>query len=216
MKHFICIAGNIGSGKTTVANLLAEVFRYRKFEEEVEDNPYLPLFYKDMHKYSYRLQRFFLMTRALMHEKINNFPNSAILDRSIYEDMEIFAKNQLHMKLWTQEEYDRYKEFCNLLLAELEPPDLLIYLNASLATLRQRITERGRDYEKELTHPEDTYLPALQRLYDEWFTRYTLSPKLMIRTDNLDFVNNPEHVEKLIRAVKASLDAKGMTLKKYL
>jgi deoxyadenosine/deoxycytidine kinase len=130
--------------------------------------------------------------------------------------MEVFAKNQLYMKLWTQEEYDKYKQFCNLLLAELHPPDLLVYLNASLPTLRERIKKRGREYEKGLLNIDDPYLGNLQKLYDDWFSRYTFSPKLLVRTDSLNFVENPEDVNRLILAVKRSLDAKGMTLKKYM
>ncbi|MFH1917170.1 MAG: deoxynucleoside kinase [Nanoarchaeota archaeon] len=215
MKQFICVAGNIGSGKTTVANLLSQVFSLRKFEEEVEDNPYLALFYADMHKWSYRLQRYFLLTRALMHEKINMMKESAILDRTIYEDMEVFAKNQLYMQLWTQEEYDKYKKFCSLLITELRPPDLIICLHASVPILRARIRKRNREYEKDLTNEDDQYLPALQKLYDSWFTAYNLGPKLLVKTDSLNFIDNPEHIERLIKAVKASLEARGNTLKKF-
>jgi deoxyadenosine/deoxycytidine kinase len=215
-KYFVCVCGNIGSGKTTVTNLLAQVFGFRKFEEEVEDNPYLKLFYEDMNKWSYRLQRYFLLSRALMHEKINMIPESAILDRSIYEDMEIFAKNQLHMRLWTQGEYEKYRRFCELLMNELRPPDLIICLSASMPTLRSRIRKRGREYEESLTKEDDDYLFQLQRLYDDWFPRYNLGPKLLGRTDNLNFVDNPLDIEKLVRAVKMSLSAKGSNLKKYM
>lgn len=215
-KYFIAICGNIGCGKTTVANLLSNVFGFRKFEESVEDNPYLPLFYKDMHKWSYKLQRYFLLTRALMHEKINMLEESAILDRSIYEDMEVFAKNQLYMRLWTQEEYETYKKFANLLITELRPPDLLICMHASIPTLRERIKKRNREYEKELILETDMYLPALQKLYESWFISYSLGPKLSVKTDRLNFVDNPDDIEKLIRAVKASLDARKNNLRRFL
>jgi deoxyadenosine/deoxycytidine kinase len=215
-KYFICVCGNIGCGKTTVANLISQVFSMPKYEESVEDNPYLSLFYGDMNKWSYKLQRYFLLTRALMHEKINMLSTSAILDRSIYEDMEVFAKNQLYMRLWTQEEYETYKKFCNLLITELRPPDLIICLRASMPILRERIKKRNRPYEKELILDTDTYLPALQRLYEEWFAAYNLGPKLSVKTDQLNFVDNPDDIEKLIRAVKASLDARKNNLRRFL
>lgn len=215
-KPFICLCGNIGSGKTTVTNLLADVFGLRVFEEEVEDNPYLKLFYEDMHQWSYRLQRFFLFSRALMHEKINMLDIPCIQDRSIYEDMEIFAKNQYRMKLWSQEEYEKYRTFCQLLSKELRPPDLLIYLRTSIPILRERIRKRGRDYEQQLWDGQDTYLHNVQKLYDEWFNKYNLGPKLMVKTDNLNFVDNPDDIKKLVTAVRNCLRNKGESLKRFL
>ncbi|MFH1073274.1 MAG: deoxynucleoside kinase [Nanoarchaeota archaeon] len=215
-KYFVCVSGNIGCGKTTVTNLLAEVFKFRKFEEEVEDNPYLALFYHDMKKWSYRLQRFFLFSRALTHEKINMFPNSAIQDRSIYEDMDVFAKNQLKNNLWTEEEYEKYTIFCSMILKELEPPDLLVFLHASMPTLRERIKKRGRAYESQMIQENDPYLLQLQELYLDWFKSYKLGPKLMVHTDNLNFVDNPEHIQKLISGVRNCLVNKDTSLTKYI
>ena len=205
-KVFICVAGNIGLGKPTVANLIANIFGFQKFEESVDDNPYLRLFYDDMHAWSYRLQRYFLFSRAITHEKIVMSSNSGVQDRSIYEDMEIFAKNQSKTALWTPVEYERYKKFCEMLLEELKPPDLIVYLHASLPVLRERIRERGREYEAALTSDDDPYLAQLQELYEQWIKGFSFAKKLIVNTDDMNLVKNPDDITALVEAIRAALE----------
>ena len=205
-KSFICVSGNIGCGKTTVANLICNIFGFRKFEESVDDNPYLKLFYENMNEWSYKLQRYFLFSRAITHEKIVMAPHSAVQDRSIYEDIEIFAKNQSKNALWTETEYTRYLKFCEMLMEELKPPDLIVYLHASVPALRERIRTRARDYEAALTRDDDVYLVQLQELYESWIKNFRLSKKLIINTDNMNLVKNPDDITKLVESVRAALE----------
>lgn len=213
-KVFILVSGNIGCGKTTVANLIAHIFGFKKFEESVEDNPYLKLFYEDMEKWCYRLQRYLLFTRVVAHERISMFQESAVQDRSIYEDMEVFARNQVNNKLWTEEEYRKYKTFCEIISKELIPPDLLIYLQTSVPVLKERIKKRGRSYERDLWRADNDYLDQINRLYEDWIKRYNLGPKLIINTDSLNIVENPDDLKKMVTMVKAALK-KETSLKKF-
>jgi deoxyadenosine/deoxycytidine kinase len=213
-KVFVLVSGNIGCGKTTVADIIASVFGFRKFEESVEDNPYIKLFYEDMNKWCYKLQRYLLFTRVVAHERISMFPESAVQDRSIYEDMEVFAKNQVNNKLWTREEYEKYKTFCEIISKELIQPDLLIYLRTSVPVLKQRIEKRNRRYEQELIKEGNNYLEQLNQLYENWIKRYK-GPKLIINTDNLNIVDNPHDLQRLINTIKSALK-KETTLKKFV
>ncbi|MFH0948917.1 MAG: deoxynucleoside kinase [Candidatus Aenigmatarchaeota archaeon] len=204
-KVFICVSGNIGSGKTTVANIIANIFDFKKFEESVEDNPYLNLFYQDMNKWAYRLQRYFLLTRALAHEKVNVMNESVVQDRSIYEDMAVFAENQRLTGLWTEQEYKKYKELYDMVSAEVKPPDLLIYLRTSMPFLKERIKSRNRSYEMELIKEGNTYLEQLQSLYETWVKNYNFGSKLIIETDKLNIINNPDDLVKLINMIKFAI-----------
>jgi deoxyadenosine/deoxycytidine kinase len=214
-KYFVCIAGNIGSGKTTVASIIESIFGFKKYEEVVENNPYLPLFYNDMKKWSYKIQRYFLMTRFVAHENIAMASESGVQDRSIYEDMEIFAQLQIRLGNFTPEQARRYNSFCKLLYEEIRPPDLLIYLRTSIPVLKERISRRGRDYEAELARTDNNYLAELQKLYDRWIARYDLGPKLIIDTDTLNFVDNPDHVKILVNQIKSALMRKEKKLTKF-
>ncbi|MFC2143180.1 deoxynucleoside kinase [Candidatus Aenigmatarchaeota archaeon] len=214
-KVFISIAGNIGSGKTTVAKLISSIFRYEMYKERVDENPYIHLFYQDMKTWSYRVQRFFLLTRVIAHEKINMSDISCVQDRSIYEDVEIFAKNQMKTALWTPSEYERYTKFCELILEELKPPDLMIFLKTSVPVLRKRIRERNRKYEEQLMRDDDPYLHQIQEMYDNWIKNFIICPKLIIDTDNLNFVKNPDDVKKLVSTIKSALRRKEMKLNEF-
>ncbi len=215
-RHFVCIAGNIGSGKTTVANIINSVFGFRKYEEVVDTNPYLPLFYGDMNKWAYHTQRYFLMTRFVAHENISLADHSAVQDRSIYEDMEIFAQLQMKLGHFTADQAKRYKEFCKLVYDEISPPDLMIFLRTSVPVLKERINRRGRDYEMELVKSDNTYLDELQKLYDKWISKYNLGPKITIETDKLNFVDNPDHVKLLINQIKSALRRKEQKFHKFV
>lgn len=204
-KHFVCIAGNIGVGKTTVTHLLESALGFRAFPEPVDDNPYLPYVYGDMHAWSYKLQRYFLLARSIANERIAMAPHSVIQDRSIYEDMEVFATLQARRGYFTPAQIERYHAFCALLDDELVPPDLLVFLRCSLPTLRERIARRNREYELELLKPGNTYLTDLQELYDRWIASYRRGPTLIIETEQFNFADNLAHASALIERVQAAL-----------
>lgn len=215
-KYFVCISGNIGAGKSTVANILESVFGFKKHEEVVENNPYLPLFYEDMKKWGYKLQRYFLMTRFVSHENISMLPHSAVQDRSIYEDMEVFAKLHIKNGNFTPEQARRYTEFCKMVYEEIKAPDLIIYLKAPVSVLKDRIKKRGREYEMDLIRLDNPYLDELQKLYDDWISRYNFGPKLVIETDKLNFVDNPDDIKTLINKIKTALMRKEKKLHKFV
>lgn len=214
-KFFVCVTGNIGSGKTTVANIIESIFGFKKYEEVVDNNPYLPLFYEDMRKWSYKIQRYFLMTRFIAHENISMSEQSAVQDRSVYEDMAIFAPLQIKLGFFTAEQANKYNTFCDLVYHELKPPDLLIYLRTSLPILLERIKRRNRDYEADLLAPGNNYMEQLQMLYEKWINNYNLGPKLIVNTDNLNFVDNPDDVKILVNKIKALLMRKEPKLSKF-
>ncbi len=211
MKKFIIISGNIGSGKSSLTKILSEQLGWKAFYEVVEDNPYLEDFYNDMKKWSFHLQIFFLSKRFQHHQNIVRDPCSVVQDRSIYEDVDIFARNLYEQGFMSPRDYCNYRELFTIMVDFLSPPDLIIYLQASIDTLRRRISLRGRDYEKNI--PSD-YLEQLNILYEKWVKEFTICPILTIPTDALDFVQSPEHLKmisqkilsKLQGAERASLD----------
>lgn len=211
MKKFIIISGNIGSGKSSLTKILSEQLGWKAFYEVVEDNPYLEDFYNDMKKWSFHLQIFFLSKRFQHHQNIVRDPCSVVQDRSIYEDVDIFARNLYEQGLMSPRDYCNYRELFTIMVDFLSPPDLIIYLQASIDTLRRRISLRGRDYEKNIS---SGYLEQLNTLYEKWVTGFTICPILTIPADALDFVQSPEHLKiiskkilsKLQRVEKVSLD----------
>jgi deoxyadenosine/deoxycytidine kinase len=208
-KIFIAVAGNIGTGKTTLTNLLSKKYGWEPHFEVVVDNPYLADFYDDMARWSFPIQIFFLNTRFKAHQKINLSSNSAIQDRSIYEDANIFARNLYESGYMQKRDYhnylDLYEEMCN----HLTPPDLLVYLRKSLPKLKSNISRRGRDYETKIS---DQYLASLNRYYDEWIERYRTGKVLVVDSDNYDFLNNPGDFEKVGRQIFQHLDQQEMFL----
>lgn len=191
-KKFIIISGNIGSGKSSLTRVLSEKLGWKAFYEVVENNPYLEDFYKDMSKWSFHLQVFFLSKRFQHHQKILQDPNSVVQDRSIYEDVDIFARNLYEQGLMEKRDYQNYRELFYSMISYLSPPDLIVYLEASIETLEQRIALRGRDYEKNISRD---YLKRLNRLYSKWVKDFSLCPILSIPIDCLDFVKTAEHLE---------------------
>lgn len=184
-KRFVAVAGNIGVGKSTLTALLSQRLGWRPFYEAVDDNPYLKDFYADMRTWSFHSQIFFLSRRLQHHRKIVDCPTSAVQDRSVYEDAEIFARNLYCQGRMQERDYQTYRELYAAMNLFLPPPDLIVYLQASVSTLHRRIALRGRDYEREI---EPAYLEQLNELYEEWADTFDLCPMLTVPADNLDFV----------------------------
>lgn len=201
-KHFILVAGNIGVGKTSLAERLGARLGWLTGFESVADNPYLPDFYADMRQWSFHLQIFFLGHRAQQHLALANNPQSTIGDRSIYEDAHIFARVLRHLGNLNERDYDSYQTLYRLITASLPRPDLLIYLTAPVPVLLERIQRRGRAIEGGITAD---YLELLDSFYQEWLQNFDLCPVLTIRTQRLDFVHKPRDLDKVIQRVDQKL-----------
>lgn len=205
VKRFILVAGNIGSGKTSLTERLGERLGWRTAYESVVDNPYLPDFYADMRAWSFHLQIFFLGHRAQQHLEMAQDPRPAIIDRSIYEDAYIFARALHHMGNLNERDFQSYRQLFNLVTRNLPPPSLLIILKAPISTLVERIRRRGRSIESSIT-PE--YLELLESFYDDWMRTFDLCPVLTIRSDDLDFVHQPQHLDLVVERIKEKLAGK--------
>ncbi len=208
-KIFIAIAGNIGTGKTTLTNMLSRRFGWEAHFEVVADNPYLSDFYKDMSRWSFPLQVFFLNHRFKAHQLVTQGANSAIQDRSIYEDANIFARNLYEQKMMSERDYRNYLDLYESMVSFLNPPDLVLYLRKSLPRLKEQITLRGREYEKNIP---DEYLSNLNRYYDDWMANYTLGKKLIIDSDDLNFLKNPDDFELVSQKIVGALDQRDLFL----
>ena len=204
-KKFLAIAGNVGVGKSTLTGLLAEKLEWQPFYEAVDDNPYLADFYQDMRTWSFHSQIFFLSRRLLHHYQLIEHPNSVVQDRSVYEDAEIFAKNLYRQSNISERDYRTYRELYETMTRFLPAPDLVIYLRAGVDTLLDRIRKRGREFEQDI---DPKYLEQLNQLYEDWNTSFTLSPVLIVPSDNLDFVSNGTHLDLIIRKVREKLEGK--------
>ena len=204
-KHLILVAGNIGSGKTSLTERIGERLGWRTAYESVADNPYLPSFYQDMKKWSFHLQVFFLGHRAKQHQEMANDPRSAVIDRSIYEDAYIFCRALNHMGNLSELDYHTYLNVFNLLIPTLVKPSMLIYLRCPVDVLIQRIQKRGRDIESSISAD---YLSLLETYYDDWMASFDDCPLLTIRTDDLDFVHKKQHLDIVIKRIKEKLAGK--------
>lgn len=195
---FVAIAGNIGAGKSSLTGLLARHFKWKAFYESVDDNPYLADFYDDMRRWSFNLQIYFLSSRFRHQKDMLEKGGNIIQDRTIYEDVEIFAKNLHEMGLMSDRDFDNYEALFREMTSFLQVPDLLIYLRAQVPTLVKQIQQRGRDYENTI---RIEYLERLNGLYEDWIDRYP-HEKLIINTDDLDFVNNQEDLGRIIELIE--------------
>lgn len=201
-KYFIGIAGNIGSGKSSLTTRLAKHFQFKPFFESVDNNPYLEDFYGDMSRWSFHLQVYFLSSRFNQQNQLEKSPDSIVMDRTIYEDAEIFAKNLNKMDMLDKRDYDNYVALYEEMTSFLKVPDLLVYLRASVPTLVRQIQMRGRAYESSISID---YLEGLNDLYEDWISRYDKGPKLIIETDDLDFVKNDSDLGEIINRVDQRL-----------
>jgi deoxyadenosine/deoxycytidine kinase len=204
-KRLIVVAGNIGAGKTSLAERIGSRLGWKSAFESVSDNPYLSDFYTDMRSWSFHLQVFFLGHRASQYLEIANDPQSVILDRSIYEDAYIFARALYSMNNLTERDYLAYQRVFSLVVDHLPPPDLLIYLRAPVSVLMNRIQSRGRSIETGITAE---YLGLLESYYDDWMGSFDLCPVLTIRTDDLDFVHKPKHLDIVVQRIQDRLSGK--------
>lgn len=205
MKKFVAVAGNIGVGKSTLVALLCQNLAWQPFYEPVAENPYLADFYADMRTWAFHSQIFFLTHRLRMHRQLLAHPTSVLQDRTVYEDAEIFAENLYQQGLIQTRDYNTYHELYEVLTGFLPPPDLVVYLRASVSTLFSRISKRGRDFERQIT-PE--YLERLNELYEGWIAGFSLCPVLTVPSDDLDYVANSNHLELIALKVQEKLTGK--------
>ncbi|MDD2380891.1 MAG: deoxynucleoside kinase [Mariniphaga sp.] len=198
----IAIAGNIGAGKTTLTELLAKHYKWIPHFEDVDQNPYLNDFYNDMQRWAFNLQIYFLNSRFNQIIDIRKSGKTVIQDRTIYEDAEIFAPNLHSMGLMSTRDFKNYKSLFDLMVSLIQPPDLLIYLRASIPTIVNQIQKRGREYENSIRLD---YLKQLNERYEKWISGYKMGKLLIINVDNFDFTTNPENLSFIIDKIDAQI-----------
>jgi deoxyadenosine/deoxycytidine kinase len=199
----IAIVGNIGAGKTTLTELLAKNYGWDPLYEAVDNNPYLEDFYSDMKRWSFNLQIYFLNSRFQQIIEIQKGDRQIIQDRTIYEDAFIFAENLHDMGLMTSRDFENYRSIFDNITAFIKPPDLLVYLKASVPTLVSNIQRRGREYESGIRLD---YLSKLNEKYQKWIDGYDLGKLLILDKDNLDFTNNPEDLGTIIQLIEREIN----------
>jgi len=205
-KYFVVVAGNIGAGKTSLTKLIAARLEWDAFYESVDDNPYLADFYRDMRTWSFHLQVFFLGHRAKIHRYLcTQHTVSSILDRSIYEDAEIFARALHALGNLNSRDLNAYRSVYDEVIGNLPAPSLLIYLRATVPTLLERVRKRGRGIETGITAD---YLSLLNSFYDQWLDHFDLCPVLTIPSDELDFVEHEQHLAIIVNRVLDRLKGK--------
>jgi deoxyadenosine/deoxycytidine kinase len=201
-RHYISVAGNIGVGKSTLVGIFADAFGWQPYYELVADHPYLDDYYADREKWGFHSQVWFLSQRFEQQQEIVDTPITVVQDRSMYEDYEVFVKGLLEQGILSHRDFRTYRRLYQSLVHAVAPPSLLIYLRASIPTLRKRIDGRARQSERAIP---TGYLEHLNRRYEEWLRRFDLCPILTIDTDDLDVVHNAEDREKVIDLVRVSL-----------
>jgi deoxyadenosine/deoxycytidine kinase len=202
MKKFVAVAGNIGVGKSTLVSMLCDRLDWQPFYEPVSENPYLADFYANMSAWAFHSQVFFLTRRLRIHYELSQHPGSVVQDRSLYEDAEIFAQNLYLQGFMQERDYLSYRELYETAVQLLPPPDLMIYVRGSVPTLMDRISKRGRDYERTIT---SEYLQSLNDLYETWISNFVLCPVLTIPADDMDYVAHSGHLNLIIEKVDEKL-----------
>jgi deoxyadenosine/deoxycytidine kinase len=202
MRRSIAIAGNMGSGKSTLVDFLARIYGVSPFYEPNDENPYLPDFYKDMKRWAFRSQLYFLSNKFRLHQELDKTPGVVALDRTIFEDAEIFATALHQMRKIDKRDWQTYWGFYQAILDAIKPPDLLIYLRCSIRTLRTRIRLRGRAMERDVPL---SYLKRLDRLYETWIGSYDMSEVLVLETDELDYIHDLVHRLDVMERIEAVL-----------
>lgn len=204
MKRSIAIAGNMGSGKSTLVEFLSRTYGVTPFYEPNDENPYLADFYKDMKGWAFQSQLYFLSNKFRLHQELDRQPGVVALDRTIFEDAEIFAMALYQMRKISKRDWQTYQGFYGAILDAIQPPDLMIYLRCSMRTLRQRIRLRGRKMEQDVPLP---YLKRLDRLYEDWIGSYAMSDVLVFETDRLDYIHDLVHRLDVMERIEAVLPA---------
>ena len=200
----IAIAGNIGTGKSSLVEFLTRTYGIQPFYEPNDENPYLPDFYRDMNRWAFHSQLYFLSNKFRMHRQLDKMSGVVVLDRTIYEDAEIFATALNKMRNFTGRDWDTYWNFYQIILDAIRPPDLMIYLRCSMRTLRKRIRLRGRAMEQDIPL---SYLKRLEGLYEQWLSSYHLSEVLVLETDKLDYINDMVDCLDVMERIEALLPA---------
>jgi deoxyadenosine/deoxycytidine kinase len=207
MKKYLVVAGNIGAGKSTLVRLLAERLGFRPYYEPVAENPYLEDFYRDMPAWAFHSQLFFLSYRVRSHRALMDDPHSVVQDRSLYEDAEVFARNLYQQGTMSERDWSTYSGLYRTMTGLLPAPDLVIYIRASVQTLKSRIAMRGRGFEAAIA---DEYLAGLNDLYETWIEGFELAPVLVVNGDRLDFVAESRDLEAIAATVEERLrDSQG-------
>ena len=212
MKRTIAVAGNMGAGKSTLVDFLSRTYGIAPFYEPNENNPYLPDFYADMKRWAFHSQLYFLSNKFRIHQELDRMPGLVVLDRTIFEDAEIFATALHDMKMMDGRDWQTYHAFYESILDAIRPPDLMIYLRCSMPTLRKRIRLRGREMEQDVPLP---YLKRLDRLYESWIESYSMGEVLVLETDKLDYVNDLLHrldvMERIEKMLPPELGRPGVS-----
>jgi deoxyadenosine/deoxycytidine kinase len=202
MKRTIAIAGNMGSGKSTLVEFLSRTYDVSPFYEPNDENPYLEDFYGDMKSWAFQSQLYFLSNKFRLHQELDRQNGVVALDRTIFEDAEIFATALFQMRKISKRDWETYQSFYKAILDAIRPPDLMIYLRCSMRTLRQRIKLRGRAMEQDVPL---AYLKRLDRLYESWISSYKMSDVLVLETDRLDYINDVIHRLDVMQRIEAVL-----------
>jgi len=209
VKTYVVLAGNIGAGKSTLVRMMCDTLGWVPYYEPVAENPYLSDFYSDMKRWAFHSQVFFLTWRARAHHVLLQNPRSVVQDRSFYEDAEVFARALHRQGAMSDREWETYRGLYQTLTTLLPAPDLVVYLKASVSTLRGRIARRGRAFEARIS---DAYLGELNTLYEEWIGGFSLSPVLVVPSDRLDFVRDSQDLTAIIATVRQRLQGRQGSL----
>ncbi|HUX36618.1 MAG TPA: deoxynucleoside kinase [Rectinemataceae bacterium] len=201
-KRYLVLAGNIGAGKSTLVQLIAERLGFRPYFEPVAENPYLEDFYADMGRWAFHSQLYFLTHRLRSHHELAGDPWSVVQDRSIYEDAEVFARNLHEQGTMSDREWETYHGLYRAVIGLLPAPDLVVYLRCSVPTLKARIAKRARGFESNIP---DEYLGGLNRYYEEWLEGFDLSPVFVVPGDSLDFVADSKHLNAIVSGIEDRL-----------
>lgn len=212
-RYHVTVAGNIGVGKSTLVEILAEEFGWQPYFELVADHPYLDDYYADRERWGFHSQIWFLTQRFEQHQEIADTPTSVLQDRSIYEDYEVFVKGLLEQRIFSHRDFRAYRKLFNALMRNITPPNLLVYLHASVPTLLSRIDGRNRSYERAI--PAD-YLEHLNRRYDEWIRRFELCPVLTIETDGLDFAHDVQARREVVDLIAQAVGMRGVVQERLM